>query len=73
MHFEIRLTPAELRRGIAVRSASDGEAEQLTCDGCESEAEESVSEGAEDADGRSRWGLYDQPPPGWGGAKAGHD
>jgi subtilisin family serine protease len=75
MHFEIRLTPAELRRGIAARPAPDGEAEQLTCDGCEAEAEaeESISELAEDADGPTRSGLYDQLPPGWGGAEAGHD
>jgi hypothetical protein len=83
MHFEIRLTPAELRRGIAPHSAPDGEAEtaseHVTCGACEADAEADEITGQsdeaavrEDDSGRSRWGLYDQIPLGTG-VGAGHD
>ena len=43
MHFEIRLTPAELRRGIAARPVAEGEAEaaleHATCGACQADAE----------------------------------
>jgi D-alanyl-D-alanine carboxypeptidase len=79
MHFEIQLTPAELRRGIAARPVTEGEAEaaleHATCGACQADAEadELIGELAEapaweDADGRSRGDLYDQLPPGWGQA-----
>ena len=80
MHFEVRLTPAELRRGIAAHTAPDGEAdvaaEHATCGACEAEADGITGESAEatvreDDGGRSRWGLYDQIPLGTG--EGGHD
>jgi subtilisin family serine protease len=84
MHFEIRLTPAQLRRGLAARPGADGEAagapEHATCGACDADDERDEPTGElaeappwEDAGGRSRWGLYDQLPLGWGQAEAGDD
>jgi subtilisin family serine protease len=84
MHFEIRLTPAELRRGIAARPRLDSEAaaalESARCGACGADAQEDEAAGElaeaaawEEAGGGSRWGLYDQLPVGWGEAAVGHD
>ena len=84
MHFEIQLTPAELRRGLAAPHGPAGEpdaaAEHVTCAGCDADAETAEFEAEfedasawEDAGGHSRWGLYDQLPLAWGQAEAGHD
>jgi hypothetical protein len=63
MHFEVRLTPAELRRGIAAPAV---EADEL--------ADEFDDASAwEDADGHSHWGLYDQLSLGWGHPEADND
>jgi hypothetical protein len=79
MHFEIRLTPAELARGLAAPAgevASEAEAAlaDLTQMGdAAAEADELAGEfedasAWEDAGGYSRWGLYDRLALGWGRA-----
>jgi D-alanyl-D-alanine carboxypeptidase len=86
MHFEIRLTPAELRRGLGSQppptAQPEAAAEHATCMGCEADADADAAEFAgefedasawEDAAGHSRWGLYDQLALGWGQAEAGND
>lgn len=80
MHFEIRLTPAELARGLAAPAgdvASEAEAAlaDLTQMGdAAAEADELAGEfedasAWEDAGGYSRWGLYDRLALGWGRAE----
>ena len=85
MHFEIRLTPAELRRGLSSLPGPTGQADDAaghaTCTGCEADADAGEFAGEfedasawEDAAGHSRWGLYDQLALGWGQAEeAGND
>ena len=85
MHFEIRLTPAELRRGLSSLPGPTGQTDEAaghaTCTGCEADADAGEFAGEfedasawEDAAGHSRWGLYDQLALGWGQAEeAGND
>ena len=85
MHFEIRLTPAELRRGLSSLPGPTGQPDEAaghaTCTGCEADADAGDFAGEfedasawEDAAGHSRWGLYDQLALGWGQAEeAGND
>jgi hypothetical protein len=79
MHFEIRLTPAELARGLAAPSRGASEAEAALADltqtgDAAAEADELAGEfedasAWEDAGGYSHWGLYDQLALGWGRAE----
>jgi hypothetical protein len=78
MHFEIRLTPAELRRGLGPPPGSaghpDAAAEHVTCTGCAAdEGEFADADAFQDAAGSSRWGLYDQLSLSWGQAEASDD
>jgi subtilisin family serine protease len=83
MHFEVRLSPVQLRRGIAAQLVPDSEAnaaaEHPACGDCEADpgpdeltGELAEASGREDPDGHSRWGLYDQLPLGWGEVAVGH-
>jgi hypothetical protein len=74
MHFEIRLTPAELVRGIAASSASRPQGQQAavprTCEASEFEEYDAPAEDTEDADLSAVLHLETTPPPDWDGIDA---
>jgi subtilisin family serine protease len=72
MHFEIRLTPAELRRGLTEQLMPGTGSECVTCGAWE--ADELTGEGSasEGADRGLQWGIYDELPLSWGYAEADH-
>jgi hypothetical protein len=72
MHFEIRLTPAELRRGLAEQLMPGTGSGCVTCGAWE--ADELTGEGSasEAAVPGSHWGIYDELPLSWGNVEADH-